>query len=145
VNEVQGWNSRLDPLQAAVLRAKLPYLDAWNARRGAIAARYAAAFADADLVLPGVPAWADPAWHLFVVRVAERERLQSRLAAAGVGTLIHYPLPPHRQAAYRDLGLPASAFPLANQLADQVLSLPIGPQQDDRATQAVIDAVRACL
>ena len=145
VNEVQGWNSRLDPLQAAILRAKLPYLDAWNARRGAIAARYAAAFTGLDLVLPGVPAWAEPAWHLFVVRVAQRERVQSRLSAAGIGTLIHYPVPPHRQGAYRDLALPGDGFPLADQLADEVLSLPIGPQQDARATQAVIDAVRACL
>ena len=143
VNDVQGWNSRLDPLQAAVLRVKLAHLEEWNARRSAIAGRYLDGLRDAGVVLPEVPAWAEPAWHLFVVRSTQRNGLQARLGEAGIGTLIHYPLPPHRQQAYAGLGLSADAFPVANLLADQLLSLPIGPHQPEAATSAVIDAVRA--
>lgn len=143
VNDVQGWNSRLDPLQAAVLRVKLTHLDAWNDRRRAIAARYLDGLRDAGVALPEVPDWAEPAWHLFVVRHPRRDALAATLGEAGIGTLIHYPLPPHRQQAYAELGLAADAFPIANRLADQVLSLPMGPHQPDAATAAVIDAVRA--
>ncbi|MBK6415655.1 DegT/DnrJ/EryC1/StrS family aminotransferase [Thermomonas sp.] len=143
VNDVQGWNSRLDPLQAAVLRVKLAHLDDWNARRRAIAARYLDGLRDAGVALPEVPDWAEPAWHLFVVRSPRRDALQARLGEAGIGTLIHYPLPPHRQQAYAGLGFSADAFPIANRLADQLLSLPIGPHQSEAATSAVIDAVRA--
>jgi len=143
VNDVQGWNSRLDPLQAAVLRVKLAHLDDWNARRRAIAARYLDGLRDAGVALPEVPEWAEPAWHLFVVRSERRDALQARLGEAGIGTLIHYPLPPHRQQAYAELAFSADAFPIANRLADQLLSLPIGPHQPEAATAAVIDAVRA--
>ena len=143
VNDVQGWNSRLDPLQAAVLRVKLAHLDDWNARRRAIAARYLDGLRDAGVALPEVPEWAEPAWHLFVVRSERRDALQAHLGEAGIGTLIHYPLPPHRQQAYAELCLSADAFPIANRLADQLLSLPIGPHQSEAATSAVIDAVRA--
>jgi dTDP-4-amino-4,6-dideoxygalactose transaminase len=143
VNDVQGWNSRLDPLQAAVLRVKLAHLDDWNARRRAIAAHYLEGLRDAGVALPEVPEWAEPAWHLFVVRSPRRDALQASLGEAGIGTLIHYPLPPHRQHAYADLSLSADAFPIANRLADQLLSLPIGPHQSEATTSAVIDAVRA--
>ncbi|ADP69705.1 Glutamine--scyllo-inositol transaminase [Rhodomicrobium vannielii ATCC 17100] len=135
-NEVQGANSRLDPIQAAVLRAKLPHLDAWTDRRRAIAAAYAEGLRDSGLILPHVPDWADPVWHLYVVRSPDRAGLQKRLAEAGVGTLIHYPIPPHMQAAYAGLGLAPDALPLARQLAEEVLSLPMGPQL------ALADAVR---
>lgn len=128
VNEVQGMNSRLDPIQAAVLRVKLPHLDAWTDRRRAIAAAYAEGLKDSGLTLPQVPDWADPAWHLYVVRAPDRDGLQRRLSEAGIGTLIHYPIPPHMQAAYAGLRLPPDALPLARRLADEVLSLPIGPQ-----------------
>lgn len=127
INEVQGYNSRLDPLQAAVLRVKLAHLDAWNARRAELAALYRSTLADVALTLPYVPAWAEPAWHLFVIRHPRRDGLQRRLADAGIGTLIHYPIPPHRQQAYAGLRLANEAFPVANQLAGEVLSLPIGP------------------
>jgi dTDP-4-amino-4,6-dideoxygalactose transaminase len=142
VNEVQGWNSRLDPLQAAALRAKLPYLEAWNARRAALAAAYADALADTALVLPQVPAWAGPAWHLYVVRVAERERVQQKLAAHGIGTLIHYPIPPHLQAAYADCGHARGSQPLAEAMADDVLSLPMGPHLDPSAIATIADVLR---
>lgn len=127
VNEVQGFNSRLDPIQAAVLRVKLAHLDDWNARRGSIAALYLSGLGECGLLLPQLPAFADPAWHLFVVRHPRRDVLQKRLAELGVGTLIHYPIPPHRQEAYAGAGFRAEVFALANAQAEEVLSLPIGP------------------
>jgi dTDP-4-amino-4,6-dideoxygalactose transaminase len=143
VNDEQGWNSRLDPLQAAVLRVKLKHLDAWNARRATIARLYLDGLSGIDLVLPEVREWANPAWHLFVVCHPQRDALQKRLGESGIGSLIHYPIPPHRQQAYARQGYPSHAFPLASRLADEVLSLPIGPHQDLKQTNAVIAAVRA--
>lgn len=143
VNEAQGWNSRLDPLQAAVLRVKLAHLDDCNTRRSGIARQYLHGLADSGLRLPQVPDWAEPAWHLFVVRTPQRDDLQRHLAEAGIGTLIHYPIPPHRQQAYAGLGFAQDAFPIANRLADEVLSLPMGPHQSTSATSGVIAAVRA--
>jgi dTDP-4-amino-4,6-dideoxygalactose transaminase len=128
VNEIQGSNSRLDPVQAAALRVKLAHLDEWTKRRSAIADLYLTGLIKTDLILPHVPDWADPAWHLFVVRSPEREALQNRLTAAGVGTLIHYPIPPHMQGAYAGMRIQKDALPLARQLADEVISLPMGPQ-----------------
>ena len=144
-NEVCGYNSRLDPIQAAVLAVKLRHLDAWNARRAAIAARYLHAFADLPLGLPAVPNWAESAWHLFVVRAPERERLVARLAERGVETLVHYPIPPHRQQAYATSGWTDTQLPLATQLAGEVLSLPIGPHLSEEQAEQVIAAVRDAL
>ena len=127
VNEEAGANSRLDPLQAAVLRVKLSVLDDWTARRKAIAAAYTEGLADSGLILPHVPDWADPVWHLYVVRSTERDALQARLTEADIGTLIHYPIAPHMQKAYAGLGIAPDALPCARQLAGEVLSLPIGP------------------
>lgn len=143
VNEVQGYNSRLDPLQAAVLRVKLAHLDAWNARRAAVAAAYLQGLGGSALLLPHVPDWAAPAWHLFVVRHPQRDALQQRLSEAGVGTLIHYPIPPHRQVAYADAGFAPDAFPIASRMADEVLSLPMGPQLQMDDVARVIEAVQA--
>lgn len=142
VNEVQGVNSRLDPIQAAILRAKLPHLDAWTQRRRAVAAAYSQGLEDSGLVLPEVPEWAEPAWHLYVVRSAERDALQRQLAEAGIGTLIHYPIPPHLQQAYAALGIPAGSLPLAERLAKEVLSLPIGPHLALPAVEEVIRVTR---
>lgn len=127
VNEVRGLNSRLDPIQAAILRVKLARLDEWNERRRAIARLYDGALASSGLALPRVPEWAEPVWHLYVVRSPKRDGLQDRLASAGVDTLIHYPIPPHMQKAYANLGLTPDALPLAARLAAEVLSLPMGP------------------
>ncbi len=143
VNEMKGVNSRLDPIQAAVLAVKLGHLDAWNGRRKAIAARYDAGLAATPLILPSAPNWTDPAWHLYVVRCPDRDGLIGRLNAAGVQTLIHYPIPPHLQAAYADMDIPAGSLPLAEQLAEEVLSLPIGPQMSDADVETVIEAVRS--
>ena len=127
VNEVQGYNSRLDPIQAAVLRVKLQYLDDWNARRTRSANQYQQGLVESGLVLPHVPEWAEPAWHLYVVQHPKRDALQQALTAAGVGTLIHYPIPPHKQQAYADAGYAVDAFPFASRMAARVLSLPMGP------------------
>lgn len=140
-NELQGYNSRLDDLQAAVLRVKLAHLDEWNARRAAAAGRYRVGLAESRLDLPLVAAYAEPVWHLFVVRSTERDVLQRALRADGIETLIHYPVPPHRQPAYRSLGLSVDACPIANRLASEVLSLPIGPHLDEESQQRVIAAL----
>lgn len=142
VNEVQGYNSRLDPLQAAILRVKLANLDAWNARRSVIAARYQLGLADCGLTLPHVPDWAEPAWHLYVVQHPQRDALQKALADVGVGTLIHYPIPPHLQQAYAPAGWGLGSFPLAERMADQVLSLPMGPHTNLEQANQVIAACR---
>lgn len=141
VNEVPGCNSRLDPLQAAVLRVKLKVLDEWTERRRAIAAVYSDKLADTGLALPQVPEWAEPAWHLYVVCSSRRDTLQATLKEAGVGTLIHYPIPPHRQQAYAKLGLEEHSLPVAEQLAGEVLSLPMGPHLTMTQAQQVVEAV----
>jgi dTDP-4-amino-4,6-dideoxygalactose transaminase len=143
INEVQGVNSRLDPVQAAVLRAKLPHLDAWTDRRRALAAAYTNGLKDTCLVLPHVPDWAEPVWHLYVIRSPDRDRLQKRLTEAGVGTLIHYPIPPHMQGAYENVVLSAHDLPLATQLAGEVLSLPTGAHLSFADADRVIAAVKA--
>ncbi len=143
VNEVQGTNSRLDPLQAAILRVKLAKLDEWNARRSAIAQRYLQSLASCGLMLPHVPDWAEPVWHLFVVQHPGRDALQQALADKGVGSLIHYPITPHLQQAYSKSGWGTGAFPLAERMADQVLSLPMGPHLQADQVEAVIAAATA--
>ena len=142
VNEVQGYNSRLDPLQAAILRVKLVHLDDWNTRRSAIAAQYQVGLNGCGFILPFVPDWAEPAWHLYVVLSPQRDALQKALADAGVGTLIHYPIPPHIQGAYTTLGFNKGAFPIAERIHCEVLSLPMGPHLDfDSATQVIATCV----
>jgi len=139
-NEVKGYNSRLDELQAALMRAKLKTLDEWNGRRKAIAADYLREMADCNLVLPFVPEWADPVWHLFVVRSAQREALQKQLGEAGIGTMIHYPIPPHLQPAYAELNYQQGDFPIAEVIHREVLSLPIGPHLPAASAAAVMSA-----
>jgi dTDP-4-amino-4,6-dideoxygalactose transaminase len=145
VNEVRGFNSRLDPLQAAILAVKLRRLDEWNDRRRSIAALYADALAGTSLALPAVPDWADPVWHLYVIQSPDRDQLAGRLADTGIQTLIHYPIPPHLQQAYADLQLPKGSFPIAERLADTVLSLPIGPHLSAQQAEEVAAAARSAL
>jgi dTDP-4-amino-4,6-dideoxygalactose transaminase len=145
VNEVKGFNSRLDPIQAAVLGVKLKHLDVWNERRRAIARAYLAGLAGLDLKLPEVPSWAEPVWHLFVVRIKDRDAIQARLQHAGIGTLIHYPIPPHQQQAYKELGYQGNQFPLADAMARELLSLPMDPMLTDAQVHEVIQAVSNCL
>lgn len=137
VNDVQGYNSRLDPLQAAILRVKLNHLDQWNARRSGIAKQYQDDLANCRLTLPFVPDWAEPAWHLYAVLSPQRDALQKDLSNRGVGTLIHYPIAPHLQGAYAHLGLNKGAFPIAERVHSQVLSLPMGPHLGNGATHVI--------
>lgn len=127
-NEVKGVNSRLDPIQASLLRVKLRHLETWNARRRKVARQYLEALGDCpDLTLPGVTLAAEPAWHQFVLRHLLRDKLQDYLKESGVGTLIHYPVPPHLSGAYSDGGWKRGDFPITEGLADTVLSIPMGP------------------
>lgn len=142
-NEIKGFNSRLDEIQAAVLSAKLPALDPATDERRQIAARLLDGLAGLDLQLPHVPDWADPAWHLFVVRHADRDGLQARLAQRGIGTLIHYPVPPHLQPAYAELGFGPGDFPIAEAIHREVLSLPLWPGMSEAQVEQLIAAVRA--
>jgi dTDP-3-amino-3,4,6-trideoxy-alpha-D-glucose transaminase len=143
---VPGTNARLDEVQAAVLAAKLPHLDRWNDRRRIIAGRYTEAFAGLPgIVTPAVAPWAEPVWHQYVVRVPHRNRLREQLADAGVETLVHYPVATHRSPAYADAALGPGGLPRAERLADEVLSLPMGPHMSDETVDTVIDAVRAAV
>ena len=143
VHDELGFNSRLDPVQAAILRVKLRHLDAWNIRRQDIASRYQSELADIGLVLPSIPEWADSSWHLYPVRHPMRDALRTMLASAGIETLIHYPIAPHLQRAYADLGYVRGSFPIAESVSATVLSLPIGPAMTDSQVTAVIAALHA--
>jgi dTDP-4-amino-4,6-dideoxygalactose transaminase len=144
-NDVKGHNSRLDEIQAAVLRVKLRHLDAWNARRVRIAMRYLDAFSSRPgLLLPEVLPNVLPAWHLFVVALRDRDLTQARLRELGVETLIHYPVPPHLSQAYAgDRRWPS--LPITEQAARTHLSLPIGPHLDEGGQARVIEALLSCL
>lgn len=138
-----GLNSRLGELQAAFLRVKLPRLAEWNARRTALAHRYADQLAGVgDLVLPAAPSGFVPVWHLYVVRTKQRAALQQHLTAQGVGTQIHYPVPPHLTPAYVGAGWRHGEFPLAEQFAGEVLSLPIGPHHRAEQIDYVCTTIR---
>lgn len=143
VHEVKGFNSRLDEIQSAVLRVKLKHLDDWNDRRRALASLYGRELTNVDLILPQVPKWAEAVFHLFVVRCKQRDRLREFLERKGIHTLIHYPVPPHLQEAYADLGLAPGCLPIAEKIHREVLSLPIGPhlglQEANQAVQAIQD------
>jgi dTDP-4-amino-4,6-dideoxygalactose transaminase len=141
-HEVAGFNSRLDELQAGFLRAKLRVLDVWNERRRRLAAHYLDALSgETRLVLPAVPPWADPVWHLFVARHPRRNAFQAELERRGIGTLVHYPTPPHLQPAYASLAIAAGRLPIAEQMAREVISLPMGPHVTEAQRDAVVEAV----
>lgn len=141
---VKGFNSRLDEIQAAFLRAKLPHLDEWNERRKKIAAYYLEHLADLpDLTLPHVPAGIAPVWHIFAVQTVRRDDLQQFLKTKGIGTLIHYPIPPHLSEAYAELSLPKGAFPITEAIASSELSLPMGPHLSLNEAEYVVNMIRA--
>jgi dTDP-4-amino-4,6-dideoxygalactose transaminase len=142
-HEKKGRNSRLDEIQAAVLRVKLTHLDAWNARRTQIANRYLKELADVPGVsLPKVRKGAEHVWHLFVIDSTQRDQLQTHLTERGIGTLIHYPIPPHQSEAYADLKIAPEQFPIARAASQTHLSLPIGPHMTSEQVGAVIEAIR---
>jgi dTDP-3-amino-3,4,6-trideoxy-alpha-D-glucose transaminase len=136
-----GWNSRLDTLQAALLLVKLPRLEGWNERRRQLAARYDQLLAGTDLVLPIEAEGRRHAYHLYVVRARWRDDLAGRLAEQGVQTLVHYPRPIHRHAAYRRL---ARHLPVSERLCDEVLSLPLYPEFRDDEVERVVEALSTC-
>lgn len=141
VNDYQGVNSRLDELQAALLRVKLGRLEADNERRRVLAQRYLAGVRHPALVLPQVAPHNEAVWHVFVVRCPDRSGLQKHLQQQGIGTLIHYPIPPHRQSAYADWA--GRSLPLTERIHAEVLSLPLSPVMSDADADAVIAACNA--
>ncbi|WP_300442310.1 DegT/DnrJ/EryC1/StrS family aminotransferase [Zoogloea sp.] len=138
-HDVAGYNSRLDEVQAALLRVKLGVLDQWNGRRKAIAARYDRMLAGSGVELPFVPEYADPVWHLYVIRSRNRDALRAHLDRMRIATVIHYPIPPHRQACYQAFA--GAHLPLADQLAGEVISLPMSPVLGDDEVDQVVSAL----
>jgi dTDP-4-amino-4,6-dideoxygalactose transaminase len=144
-HELEGYNGRLDAIQAGILRIKLEHLTAWNEKRRECAHRYQELFSPAheEIGLPYEPSWAKAVYHLYVVRVQDRDQLQRHLAGANIGTGIHYPIPLHLQKAYRTLGYSKGDFPVAEKAAVEILSLPmypgLGSDQQDRVAQHLLD------
>lgn len=139
-HDLSGFNSRLDEMQAAFLRVKLRVLDKWNEHRRTIAKDYLSGLLDSDIDMPVVPDYANPVWHLFVIRSKKRDKLKNYLEDAGVATVIHYPIPPHKQECYA--GGSFKGLPIAEQLANEVLSLPISPTLERDEAQRVIEVIR---
>jgi dTDP-4-amino-4,6-dideoxygalactose transaminase len=143
IHEVAGYNSRLDELQAAFLRVGLQGLDQRNARRRETAALYARELAgDPSIVIPSVPSWAQPVWYAYVVQLNSRCRVQEILGVRGVGTLVHYPIPPHLSGAYASQGFHAGQLPISEALADRVLSLPMAATMTDESVLVVADELK---
>jgi dTDP-4-amino-4,6-dideoxygalactose transaminase len=142
-NELKGFNSRLDELQAGFLRVKLKKLTVWNQQRKTLANVYQQGLQGvAELTLPYVPQWADPVWHLYVVRSKRRDDLQQYLQSIGIGTVIHYPIPPHLQGAYTELNLTPGSLPISEKIHSEIISLPLDPYLSIADTASVIEAVR---
>ncbi len=142
-NDEVGFNSRLDPLQAAFLSVKLKHLDQWNQKRCEVANLYRNKLTDVPAIqLPVVPEYAEPIWHIFPILCQSRDELQSELAKDGIGTLIHYPIPPHLSGAYAGLEYEAGDFPITEQLSNTILSLPIGPHMAAEQVETVAQAIR---
>jgi dTDP-4-amino-4,6-dideoxygalactose transaminase len=129
-HDIEGYNGRLDSIQAGWLTVKLRHLAKWNASRRALAHRYHELFADVKdgIVVPHEASWTKGVYHLYVVRVQEREALQAHLTEAGIGTGIHYPIPLHQQKAYERLGYHVGDFPVTERIAQEIVSLPMFPQ-----------------
>jgi dTDP-4-amino-4,6-dideoxygalactose transaminase len=140
-NTCKGVNSRLDELQARVLDIKLRYLPVWNEERRQIASRYSTLLDGSGLILPITHADATPVFHLFVVRTPHRKQLISQLEANGIGCLIHYPVPPHLQEAYTDLGFRKGDFPIAEEIAATCLSLPLYPGLTEEQVEHVAEVI----
>ncbi|CUS03412.2 Pleiotropic regulatory protein [Candidatus Promineifilum breve] len=142
-HEVKGFNNRLDTIQAAVLRVKLPHLNDWNAGRRRAAATYAALLADLPLVTPTTADYAEHIFHLYVIRMADRDALMEELKGKGIASGLHYPIPIHLQPAYAELGYRRGDFPVTEAYAEEIVSLPIFPELDDEKVAYVAEAVRA--
>lgn len=141
-HEIEGWNSRLDTIQAVVLGVKLPHLDAWNALRRQHAERYATLLAGSGVKTPTIE-HGDHVWHLYVIETEDRDDLSRRLGEQGIASGVHYPIPLHLQPAYQHLGHGPGAFPVTEQVAARILSLPMYPELTDEQITLVADAVHA--
>ena len=145
-NEIKGFNSRLDELQAAFLIEKLKVLDLQNEQRRKIASIYLERLAIfEEITLPVIPDWAETVWHQFIIRHQKRDDLINKLSKAGIGTMVHYPIPPHLQLAYKEMGKKKGDYPISEKIHKEVLSLPITPGISLLEVEAVIDALTACL
>jgi dTDP-4-amino-4,6-dideoxygalactose transaminase len=140
-HDLAGYNSRLDELQAAFLREKLKVLDEWNAKRRQVANAYSSLLHGCSSVLPFIPEYAEPVWHLYVLRNQQRDKLKKLLEQRGISTVIHYPTPPHRQACY--VRFTKNQLPIADSLANEVLSIPMSPDLTETEIQQVVEAVKA--
>lgn len=143
VCDVKGYNSRLEEIHAAVLRVKLQHLDVWNERRRMNALRYQTGLEGLPILLPVERTWAKHVYHLFVVRSAQRETLRQHLELHGIGTAVHYPIAPHEQAAYAELGLSPDSMPIAHRIHQDIMTLPAGPHFSTDQCDRVIEIIRA--
>jgi dTDP-4-amino-4,6-dideoxygalactose transaminase len=143
-HDIEGYNGRLDSIQAGWLSVKLQHLAKWNESRRNLAHRYHELFADVKdaVILPAEAPWTKGVYHLYVVRVQDREALQARLAEAGIGTGIHYPIPLHQQKAYQQLGCKTGDFPVTERIAGEIVSLPMFPQLSHAQQDEVVAAVK---
>jgi dTDP-4-amino-4,6-dideoxygalactose transaminase len=142
---IKGLNSRLDELQAAVLRVKLKHLDEWNARRRHLAALYSETLCESGVYLPVEPPGVQSVYHLYVIATPARDALRAHLKARGFETLVHYPAPIHLQEAYTGLGHGTGSFPNAERLAREALSLPLYPEMDERVVETIAQTVKEFL
>ncbi len=141
-HQIVGYGYRLDALQAAILGAKLPHLEAWSARRREIADCYTELLTNTDIVTPYVPAHITPVYHLYVIRAKNRDGLRQHLKSRGIETGIHYPIPLHLQPVYESLGYKQGDFPHAEKAADEILSLPMYPEMTEEQVRGIAEAVK---
>jgi len=139
---LHGYNSRLDEIQAAVLRVKLPYLEGWNGQRRRHAERYNELLAELDVVTPFVPAGYEHVYHQYTIRTPRRDELRTWLQEREIDSAIYYPLPLHLQEIYRDLGQGPGSLPVTEQVAQEIVSLPVGPEVGEEGVREVAAAVR---
>jgi dTDP-4-amino-4,6-dideoxygalactose transaminase len=140
-HDVVGFNRRLDTIQAAMLRTKLPHLDSWNARRRDAADLYGSLLTEIEIAPPSVASAVESVWHLYVIEVEHRDELRVHLGQAGIDTGIHYPVPIHLQPAYMSLGHTTGAFPVSERAAHRIVSLPMYPELSSRAIERVVDVI----
>jgi dTDP-4-amino-4,6-dideoxygalactose transaminase len=141
-HSIPGFNSRLDEIQATILRVKLKYLDRWNNKRREIASQYRELLAEAQVILPEEMNYGKHIYHLFVIRSKNRDQLREHLKKKNIITLVHYPIPIHLQEAYKDLNLIRGSFPVAEDLANQILSLPMYPELSITEIKAVAKLIK---
>jgi dTDP-4-amino-4,6-dideoxygalactose transaminase len=145
-HEIEGYNGRLDAIQAGILRIKLKYLDEWNSARRRNAKLYDKLFQDVEEVeVVPEPSWSTSVYHLYVIKIKNRDAIQKMLAEKGIGTALHYPIPLHLQNAYKHLGYKEGDFPIAEKHAKEILSLPMFPELTEEQIVYVVDSIKECV